>query len=474
MGALVGVRVWVFAIAVAMLASLGGCKKASRAIEQFAAKLNGHKAVPVGEAPSGSLVGAQYRFRAAVYHVQAQRPDVRAIVERLAAGKIALLADDAAAEKATGASVVIGAPTLADYAPPEKSTLQYFGRGLSPEDEEALLASKSVTVLSFRGPGAQAAQQYRAALELVGAVVGEVGGYPWDEEARLVFTGKSWAGLLEHWQDGEPQLNKHVALHAYRDGELIRIVSLGMVKFALPDLAVNQVSGDSSGSMSSLANLVCQTLYEQGKLGSDGHLVASIDALKHAELKAELSEDLKNNAKRRVEVQLATSKPAEGDSDNRLLEIAFPGTVSTLQERQSAALSELFGAHDSIVNVKHDDELLAASERARKKALIIGKRYVKGPPFGEQLLVKAPFDTTAGGTEWMWVEVVSWNGNEIDGILKNDPFDVPSLKDGSRVEVQASKIFDYILKKKDGSSEGNETGVILQAREKDGADVREK
>lgn len=457
-----------------MLASLGGCKNASRAMERFAAKLNGHKAVAVGESPSGSLVAAQYRFRAAVYHAQAQRPDVQAVLQRLAAGKLTVVADDTAAERESGASVVIGTPALVDFAPPEKKTLQYFGRGLSAEDEEALLASKSVTVLTFRGPGARAAQQYRAALELIGSLVGELGGYPWDDEARLVFTAKSWSGLLEGWQGDEPQLSKQIALHSYRDGALIRIVSLGMVKFALPDVAVNQVSAESSGSMGTLTNLVCQTLFEKGTLGNDGHLLASIDGLKHAAYKADLGEDLKDNAKRRVDVQLATSKPDEGDADNRLLEIAFPGTVNTLQERQSAALSELFGAHDSIVNVQHDEELLATSERARKKALLIGKRYAKGPPFGEQMLVKAPFDTTAGGTEWMWVEVVSWNGNDIDGILKNDPFDVPSLKDGSRVEVQASKIFDYILKKKDGSSEGNETGKILEEREKSGAAVREK
>ena len=124
--------------------------------------------------------------------------------------------------------------------------------------------------------------------------------------------------------------------------------------------------------------------------------------------------------------------------------------------------------------MKHDQALLAASQRARKKALSIGKRYAKGPPFGEQLLVKVPFQTSDGGDEWMWVEVVSWNGDEIDGILQNDPFDVPALKSGSRVDVKASQIFDYLLTKTDGSHEGNETSALLEAREKAGAEVRKK
>ncbi|HEX2674961.1 MAG TPA: DUF2314 domain-containing protein, partial [Polyangiaceae bacterium] len=235
----------------------------------------------------------------------------------------------------------------------------------------------------------------------------------------------------------------------------------------------NQVSSKDE-AMGAIANLVCQTLLERGKLGIGGQLDLSIDELKHGGFKAELMERANDNAKRRVALQLVGSLPREGDADNRLLEIAFPGSASSLQEKQAAAGYELFGGHDSVVRVKHDQALLAASERARKKALAIGKRYKKGPPFGEQLLVKAPFPTSDGGNEWMWVEVVRWNGNEIDGILQNDPFDVPALKSGSRVEVKAGEIFDYLLTKSDGSQEGNETGALLEAREKAGAEVRKK
>jgi hypothetical protein len=40
--------------------------------------------------------------------------------------------------------------------------------------------------------------------------------------------------------------------------------------------------------------------------------------------------------------------------------------------------------------------------------------------------------------------------------------------------VKASEIFDYVLINKDGSREGNETGAILEAREKSGTLVEEK
>lgn len=459
---------------IAVVASIAGCSGAGTAQPPAAAPSQSDQRVAAGATTaSGPLVDAHYRFRAAVYHARAPKQDVRAVVKRLAGAQFTLVDDEDAAEKLPGATVAVSAPAIADFRVPEKESLRYFSEGLSAEDEDALLASQAVSVLSFRGPGGQATTQYRAALRLMATLVRELGGYPWDEESRRVYTAKSFQSLLDHWQGNEPKISDHIVLHAYRDGELIRIVSLGMVKFGLPDLAINQVSSKDE-VMGTLANLVCQTLLERGTLDPGGQLVVSIDRLKHAEFRAELMDKANDNAKRSVALRLVNSFPREGDADNRLLEIAFPGAANSLQEAQAAVGFELFGGHDSIVRVKHDAALLAASERARKRALSIGKRYAKQPPFGEQLLVKVPFRTTDGGTEWMWVEVVRWDGDKIDGILQNDPFDVPALKSGSRVEVKASEIFDYVLSKSDGSQEGNETSKLLEAREKAGAEVRRK
>jgi uncharacterized protein YegJ (DUF2314 family) len=63
----------------------------------------------------------------------------------------------------------------------------------------------------------------------------------------------------------------------------------------------------------------------------------------------------------------------------------------------------------------------------------------------------------------MWVEVVTWKGKTIVGILDSDPFEIPTLKAGARVEVPADEIFDYILSRRDGSREGNETAPLLEA-----------
>lgn len=62
----------------------------------------------------------------------------------------------------------------------------------------------------------------------------------------------------------------------------------------------------------------------------------------------------------------------------------------------------------------------------------------------------------------MWVEVTSWDGDVISGLLKNEPANIPSLHGGQQVTVSQSKVFDYIRRVADGREEGNETGRILQ------------
>jgi uncharacterized protein YegJ (DUF2314 family) len=163
------------------------------------------------------------------------------------------------------------------------------------------------------------------------------------------------------------------------------------------------------------------------------------------------------------------AKWEEGDPRNRLIELTFDGFrgVSFL-ERQNAAIAQFFGGEDHVTPAKHDAELLAARDRARAQLPALAEKFRKGLPVGDHMLVKAPFRTTKGGDEWMWVEVLSWQGNDIGGILENKPDDVPELKAGAKVHVQQSELFDYLYVHADRKTEGNETGAILERREQSG------
>ena len=106
--------------------------------------------------------------------------------------------------------------------------------------------------------------------------------------------------------------------------------------------------------------------------------------------------------------------------------------------------------------------LLYRSDRARQKLPSLRKEFNAGLQPGEHLLLKAPFETSSGGREWMWVEVSSWKGDDIVGLLANEPEDVKGLRAGSTVKVSEKEVFDYIRYKADGSSEGNETGKEIE------------
>lgn len=110
----------------------------------------------------------------------------------------------------------------------------------------------------------------------------------------------------------------------------------------------------------------------------------------------------------------------------------------------------------------YDAVLRAASARARVKLPGLQKAFRRGLMPGEQLLVKAPFSTRDGGREWMWIEVTEWNGDQIKGMLRSDPRDVPGLSAGQMVDSRQSEVFDYLRVFPDGRTEGNETSKLLK------------
>jgi uncharacterized protein YegJ (DUF2314 family) len=416
-------------------------------------------------APVGSLLGTAFRYRFVIYTSAPSKTAVAEVARLAKAAGFALAAEPGNRElPPVPTSIFWGQPEVSELPPPEPSSLEYFASGLSEAEKRALVTSRGVTALEVVGKAEHALTDYRKALSLTQELARKLGGVIWDDESRTAHSVQSFKRRLESWNGDVPDISRHVSIHQYRDGELLRLVTVGMVKLGLPDLVVNDVASNDAAAMANLVNLVAQSLLERQKLDAPGTLHASIDLLRHAGAKAWLASDLKSNAKRSVDLTLVVGELEEGDADNRLLEIAFPGPAERLQERQTAAIADLFGSEDGLVNVRHDAAILAASKRAREKAFKLRPRYEESVPFGEELQVKVPFTTTAGGNEWMWVEVITWRGNSIKGILNNDPYDVPTLKAGSRVEVRADQIFDYILRKRDGTMEGNETGPLLEAQ----------
>lgn len=445
---------------------LAGCKNCNDNHDTPAKIVETIDAAPIevaidGGTLEGDLRAERFVFAAAVYHFAAPPPNADAAAKKILEEGGFAVVDVTPKEPPPTLIAVVLHPKLSEFAPPTADTLKYRGRLLTDEEKVRVQKPAAVTAVLFSGPGKDALKSYRTALRALVALEKAAPGVVWDDDARNAFGRAALASQLDDWTGDVPRADRHVSIDAYRDGELLRLVTMGMSRFALPDVVVNQVSSHDSKSMGTLVNVVCQTLVERSVLLRPNAIDVSVATLANNAARGSYQKDLQSGTKGSGTLTIAPGKNQEGDPENRLLELVFPGPAAQLQERQTKTLADILGASDSLVHTKHTPEILAASARGRAKAIALKPRFSTGAPQLEHLMVKAPFKTSSGGNEWMWVEVTKWVGSTIQGILENDPFDVPGLKAGARVEVEESSIFDYIYRRADGTTEGNETGPLL-------------
>lgn len=355
------------------------------------------------------------------------------------------------------------------YAPPGIESLRYSGRGLDDDQAQALQDSAQAYILDFAHPGARTLEGLRAANGIAEALARETGALVWDEQTREVFTPDAWRSRrIDAWREDPPDVSDHITIHAYKSGDYVRAITLGMAKFGLPDVVVNDFSWSLSRGVGSLINLYCQAMVEGAADARPGRFDLDLHAIRNAKLRDTELAALLPNATASALLSLKPGEREEGDPANRLLEISFdryPGR--DVHARQERLLSDLFGWEDAITQANHDEALLAASGRARERLPALREAFAAGLRPGELIQVKAPFDTPDGGREWMWVEITAWRGNVITGLLKNEPFNIPSLHGGQVVEIDQRDVFDYIRRFPDGREEGNETGRLIRQQSGD-------
>lgn len=414
----------------------------------------------------GALMADHIYFQFAVYILPNANTEPMLAVETLLSNRFALFnkaeASDVVPAQMTVA-VRLEKDAIANYAPPDLEYLQRFGRGLSSEQAEQLQASKSVVIFDFSLPKDRLWEGSRSACDLVVALAHQVDGLIWDEQTREVFAADHWElKRLANWNEVVPNVSKHTVIHAYSTGEHVRAITLGMSKFGLPDIVVDGFSWSLNRNMGNLINLLAQSMAEGAAVSSGRDFELDLKAIENSGVRQPQVESLMSNATGVARLVLDSGVREEGDPENRLLEIVFDRYDGPdVYAKQEALLAAFFGWEDSYNSVEHDEELLAASRRAREKLPALRSDFANGLAPGEYVLVKAPFDTPDDGHEWMWVEVMAWEGGRIRGLLKNEPYNIPDLHGGQEVTVLESEIFDYIRQFPDGTHEGNETGQLI-------------
>jgi uncharacterized protein YegJ (DUF2314 family) len=346
---------------------------------------------------------------------------------------------------------------------PTMEQLQYFGRGVTREQGEAMQKSTVAAAFTFTYRAPEAFATLRLADEFMNEIAMRTQGLILDIETRELYTPDHWAAQrLAPPDHGFPDVRAHITIHAYQDEEYVRAISLGMNKFGLPDLVIDEFSWSLSRQMGNLINLFAQLLIE-GALPRLGDYDLDVSAVKHTSVREMYEESVLEGAKPVAKLDLVEAVAEDGDPDNRLIELRFDRYEGgSVHEKHQKFAATFYGSVDAVAYIKHNDAVRAASERARKQLPALRKTFKAGLEPGERILLKAPFERPDGGTEWMWVEVSSWKSNRIRGLLSNEPEEIPDLHAGATVDVEEDDVFDYIHYKADGTAEGNETGREIQ------------
>jgi len=407
-----------------------------------------------GPVRAKDLVAPIARVRLAVCHLRPARVSGAQTARAAAVGKFAISENEEAVDRAP----VLRATELPRSAfPPAKD---FVAHGLTEEEKAAMAGFERLTLLDFSFGAADLSAQRNAALVAV-ETARATGGVLWDGDTLEALTADRFEALrLADWEEGFPPVTTHIAIYALQgtDGDN-RTVTMGLEKFGLPELVIERPSRSSVKALERLLKLAFQLLVERG-IATDGVLVLDLDAVKHPGLRAFIAEAALPGAQRKVELGLVWRRPEYGAT--RMAELTFPGGGAPTAA-QHEALTRLFGSPDRVEQIRHDATVNAASEAAKQtlRSRIKGI-FSRGLAVGEVVLVKAPFATSSGTREWMWLEVSSWKGPTITGVLDNEPGDVPELKAGAVVTVKEDEVFDFLHLLPDGGKEGNETGALMR------------
>ena len=347
---------------------------------------------------------------------------------------------------------------------PSKSSLKYFGIGFDDSDFTKIDATKRAYAIKAKFKQTKTLAYHKDLDNYLYKLLQENGGYLYDEETREMFKASSWKKkrIVNGWRDGQIAIDKHITIHYYQiRPKVYRLITLGMAKFGLPDIVIEDVFPRKASDLSSLIILTAYELLDTQ--GVDDGITINLDKLAHEYDYAKYLKKYRHkNHKTAITLGYKEAKKDEGDPDNRVIELTFNSKKGeNIYATQARYLIDLFGSDDKVfVTNGYRDEMLAASKKDLAMLPEIKRIFNNKLKLNEYIEVKVPFKYSKG-REWMWVLVTSWKGDKIEGILNNKPYYIKNLHSGDKVTVDEKDIFDFVYHITDGTEIGNETTKVI-------------
>jgi hypothetical protein len=293
------------------------------------------------------------------------------------------------------------------------------------------------------------AREATRTLETCIARVASPSAYVWDEETRLMYALAAYrAGPVADWDDGVPSFDAQVTVHAMPDETTprFRAVSLGMHRFARSDLTVPRFAEQHFERIGLVIAAVGQAMIDGPEPEGTVHVTAA--ALRGGEDPGDVGGEAD------VDVALAPAPIEEGDAENRLLELVFPGDPSTdVVDREAAFLRAAFGEDRVIGALDPDAHLTELATAARAELAARRDWFLAGVPTAQHLRIAARL--TDASTEVLWVEVEAWpDATHLSGHLRSEPEHAPGLHSGDTVTITLANVEDYEITAPEGRIAG--------------------
>lgn len=346
---------------------------------------------------------------------------------------------------------------------PGKETWDTVAAGLTPAEREALGKARTAVTFRANAPFAKEHVAARAGLA-VARVLGEgLDGFVYDEATRRI----------QRWQDvpviaaplGAPAFDPRtivVELHRQEDGTA-RAVTLGMMRWGCPDLALQGANMDAGPRLALVLDAVAARL----ALGEDRTPIA-VTLEDVARVTGRRAEDLSSSPgdARKAELDVIAPEREEGDPDNELVELV-PGDGGG-REAWDVIVANLFGVPRTVTSESEDRELNEVARRARGTLAAGIERFERGQG---ALFVKGPFvippDARLDGgptTETLWVDVAACDAKLCTGVLAGDPVAPANVAAGKTTSVERGQVVDWVVRQRDGGAIGGESLKVLRSR----------